>query len=451
LDDDDDDKEESADKQASEKPRARVVIDDDEDDDDEGDVEFDDAGAVVGSSAPAQKTTKAAAKRTDNNTNDDEETTEGGAAVSNNNNNNKAPVKPPQRAVVLEADRPAEGVSIHMTKLPNLVGVQPDAFEEDTYEAAEEEDFYRGYVHNMIRWRYKREGNNNTGNPMRDEDGKLIRESNSRIVQWEDGSFTLHIGNETFEVDAVDSVQKSTGFPGLNGYMYLSQKATFSNNEKDAAAADADQEEEGKPGGTVLECMQAVTSRLVTRPSSLQSEAHKSLTVAVRQRTIKKARIEAYVTQEDPEKAKEARIRLNEDTDKIASRKRSGYNKSTSASTSASTSSRQRTPGMNRRYLEEDDEAYDTTNIRDLKRRPDNMDDDMDDYGEDSDADDDGADATFRKDRKRKKQVEEDEDEDEEELVFDNDSDEDDVTLIKAHKKKRVVHHQAVVDDEDED
>jgi hypothetical protein len=179
---------------------------------------------------------------------------------------------------------------------------------------------------------------------------------------------------------------------------------------------------------------------LVAKPSSLQSEAHKSLTVQVRQKTLKKARIEQYITQEDPEKAKQERIRYNEDADKIQSRKKSQQYRPTT--------SRQRTPGMNKRYMEDqDDDNFDNINIRALKKGS-AMEDDMDDYGDESDGDDE-YDETFRsRSRKRKKKVEEEEDEEEEELVFDEESDED-VTIIKAHKKKRS--HQAIEDDDDED
>lgn len=337
--------------------------------------------------------------------------------------------KPPQNATILESYRPNnKDISMYMTKLPNLVAVQPAAFEEDLYIPEEEEAQYKGYVHNMIRWRYQRDKD---GEIIRKDDGGLARESNTRLVQWSDGSYTLHIGNEAFDIQTVDS--SSNGFAGLNGYVYLSQKATFN---------DADDMEEDTPSGTVLEGIGPVTSRLIAKPSSLQSEAHKSLTVAVRQRTIKTARIAEYVTQEDPEKAKAARIRNKEDLEKATARKSSYYRP---------TGSRPRQPGMNRRYLEEeeDDEDYDTTNIRKLKKGS-AMDDDIDDYGDESD--DDGY-ETFKKgrDRKRRQREEEEDDAAEEELVFDEESDEDEGTLIKAHKKTKRSHQAVVDDDDDED
>lgn len=379
-----------------------------DDSDEDSDAEFDDKGVVEGSSAPLSS--KAV------------EATSTEAATDTTTSISKSSNKPPENATMLKPERPDEGVSLHMTKLPNLVALQPVAFDEATYQEQEEEEQYKGYVHNMIRWRYKHD---DSGELERDGSGRLRRESNSKLVKWEDGSYTLHIGNETFSIQTLDSTHN--GFAGLNGYVHLSQKATFGNK---------DGEEDGAPG-TVLECIGPVASRFIPKPSSLQSEAHKGLTVAVRQRTIKRAKIAEYVTQEDPEKLKADRIRTDQDEDKIRARKKAGNRPNTS---------RHRMPGMNRRYMEDDDDDdYDTTNISAMKKGM-GMDDDMSDYGDESD--DDGYEDTFRnRNRKRQKRaLEEEEDEDEEELVFDIEDDEDAVAMVKAHTKKRS--HQAVLDDD---
>ena len=152
---------------------------------------------------------------------------------------------------VLDATLPKKGVTMHTTKLPNLLlGINPEAFDEETFSAATEQQEYSD-VHNMIRWRYKRAPSQNNGGPPpleRDRDGSLVRESNARMVQWEDGSFTLHVGKEAFEVDALNT-KTPTGFAGINGYLYLSQKATYKNgnwkyvhgmNAKKAASKEAE-------------------------------------------------------------------------------------------------------------------------------------------------------------------------------------------------------------------
>eukprot|EP00531_Pseudo-nitzschia_arenysensis_P007299 CAMPEP_0116134332 /NCGR_PEP_ID=MMETSP0329-20121206/10588_1 /TAXON_ID=697910 /ORGANISM="Pseudo-nitzschia arenysensis, Strain B593" /LENGTH=447 /DNA_ID=CAMNT_0003629033 /DNA_START=83 /DNA_END=1426 /DNA_ORIENTATION=- len=406
-DDDDDDKEKSDEPEEKKKPSMAGLFDDS----DESDEEFDDAGAVVGSSAPAKKKTDA------------DEAQGGGASDTPR----KERINRVQNASVLEADRPAEGTSLHMTKLPNVVAIQTNAFDEADYDEKEEEEQYKGYMHNMIRWRYKRDEN---GTMVR-EGGDLVRESNSKLVKWSDGSYTLHIGNEAFDIQNVDS-SNSTGFPGLNGYVYLSQKATFQTKDDDD-----DDENEEQNGGTVLECVGPVASRLVAKPSSLQSESHKSLTVAVRQRTVKRAKIAQYMTEEDPEKLKMERIKYNEDADKLRQRKRAtgGYRGGGGGRR-----------GMNRSYLEaDDDEGYDTVNIRALKKgSASNYDEGMDDYGDESDDDDYGQ-SYVNRNRKRLRKAAEEEDDDsdgEEEMVFDDDDEE----VVNVHKKKKST---AVLDDDE--
>eukprot|EP00957_Ditylum_brightwellii_P072173 5485831-Ditylum_brightwellii.AAC.1 len=307
----------------------------------------------------------------------------------------RRPRLPPRNFEVLDLPRPATSssistnngntVSLHMTKLPNLLGINPDAFDPATFDPDLEEREYRGYVHNMIRWRYKVDKD---GNKMRDANNKLIRESNARFVRWSDGTCTIHVGgDEAFELDQNDSSDKKTGFPGLNGYLYLSQKASAT--KKDSDDEDEDGGKNSAGGNTVLECVGTIQSNMRARPSSLQSEAHKKLTLAVRQRNMKKARIAEYVTQVDPELEKNQRIKNREDLKKPMGKKRYGGGGARGRSR----------PAMSRRYLEEDDGNYDSIGLGAIKRRTMDGDDDMGrggggyggygGYGVDRDEDDD--------------------------------------------------------------
>jgi len=341
---------------------------------------------------------------------------------------------------VIESSRPKNDVSLHITKLPNLVGIQPEAFEHNTYSTQEEEKDYNGYVHNMIRWRYKK---NMSDEYMNNGMNKIERESNTRLVKWEDGSMTLHVGSETFVCDQIPSAKApkvTAGGNFKNGYLYLSQKATF------RATATGDEEMEETDGGTVLECMGGIVSKITPRPSSLQSDSHKALTMAVRQRVLKRSKIVEYVTQEDPEKAKQDRIRQNSDLNKakLSKRKSSEY-----------THYRARR-GMNRDYLEEDN--YDSTNLAHIKRG-------NDDYGESSEDDDNfkgDYKTTREKLRKRKEQQKQQEKEREEslseassdddaELVGAEDSDEEQVHTHKKNKSSQSRKRAAILDEEESD
>lgn len=44
-------------------------------------------------------------------------------------------------------------------------------------------------VENTIRWR-----------EIFDNEGNLVKESNTRVIKWSDGSMSLHLGSEIFDV-----------------------------------------------------------------------------------------------------------------------------------------------------------------------------------------------------------------------------------------------------------
>jgi len=84
--------------------------------------------------------------------------------------------------------------------LPNFLSVEQRPFDPENYEdelddesaqAQDEEGRNRTKlkVENTIRWR-----------TAEDDEGNPIRQSNARIVKWSDGSISLHLGNEIFDV-----------------------------------------------------------------------------------------------------------------------------------------------------------------------------------------------------------------------------------------------------------
>ena len=484
LDDDDDDddgdveKEEETkanepEKEANAKPAPSTSnLFGDDSDDDEDDVEFDDKGDVVGVSSKTMggdvhrpSVSSLPPARTGPPRGDDSEAEEEERQQQENREQQASPERKPETVnwTVPEMTRPdpAPSTKLQITKLPNIVGIQTQAFDPNTYDIAAEEEYYGAAVHNLMRWRYKRKGtagSSGPSNPLddsedleRDAAGKLLRESNTRLVQWDDGSWTLHVGKEAFEIDtflapktnADENKEGVYKFPGINGYLYLSQKAT-AKTAKDNEDGDDGSPEEEATEDTVLECMGPMASRWTIRPSSLQSEAHKSLTVAVRQKTIKKARIAEVVTQEDPEKLKQERIRVKQDLDKVAKNKRSR------ASGGYGGGGGYRRPRMNRAYLEEDDRDFDTTDIKAMKRRA--FEDDMDDYGEDMDDDDDEEEEDFKHAAKRKKSAaaaakEESSDDDDIVMGDDDDEEEEETFVVKKHAKRS---NQAVLDDDDD-
>ncbi|XP_055293354.1 RNA polymerase-associated protein LEO1-like [Moschus berezovskii] len=84
-------------------------------------------------------------------------------------------------------------------------------------------------IENTIRWRMHR-----------DKDGNKIKESNARIVKWSDGSLSLHLGNEVFDVYKAPMqanhnhlfIREDTG---LQGQAVFKSKLTFRPHATDYA------------------------------------------------------------------------------------------------------------------------------------------------------------------------------------------------------------------------
>lgn len=64
------------------------------------------------------------------------------------------------------------------------------------------------FTTNIIRWRYKRD---NLGGLELGEDGQPLRETNSRLVKWSDGSTQLLVGDEAFDVEE-QSIDRRVGW-----------------------------------------------------------------------------------------------------------------------------------------------------------------------------------------------------------------------------------------------
>ena len=124
------------------------------------------------------------------------------------------PAPPEVELPPIEAEMPRLDLSLsdemHLLRLPNFLSIEPHPFHPATYadEAAEEALDEEGRtrlklrVENTIRWRFRRtlDEDGSEGEIERDERGVPMRESNARVVKWSDGSLSLHLGDEIFDV-----------------------------------------------------------------------------------------------------------------------------------------------------------------------------------------------------------------------------------------------------------
>lgn len=137
-------------------------------------------------------------------------------------------------------------------RLPNVLSVEKSAYSADTIPQTTLEG-YKEYLNtqnkknvrllnptNCIRWRFKKGPD---GQRLTDEDGRPQYESNSRLVEWEDGTKTLYVGKEVFNINEIeDSV------------------LLFEENSRD-----------------VHVCHGSMRKRLVATPRSLNSQSHEML------------------------------------------------------------------------------------------------------------------------------------------------------------------------------
>eukprot|EP00554_Chaetoceros_debilis_P004537 CAMPEP_0194082156 /NCGR_PEP_ID=MMETSP0149-20130528/7749_1 /TAXON_ID=122233 /ORGANISM="Chaetoceros debilis, Strain MM31A-1" /LENGTH=584 /DNA_ID=CAMNT_0038764243 /DNA_START=230 /DNA_END=1984 /DNA_ORIENTATION=+ len=350
-------------------------------------------------------------------------------------------------------------VTYHMAQLPKIVAIQPDAYNRNTYNASVEEAEFGDHAHaSMIRWRYKR---NEQGHHILDENGKKIKESNAKIVKWSDGTYGLCVGKDVFNMDEFnytinankgnrantknkvvnkgkDKVgkdkDKDKGKDGeeksdraqppptaasriSKDFVYLTQKAEIKDDDGML-----------RPAGTILECVTSLQSKFIPRPATLQSDAHKKFVLKERQRMMNRAKIAEYVTFEDPEKQKADRIRNKDDM--MKQEKRGGGGRRSGGGGGG-----RRRYGMNRSYMDDDDEHYDSVNIRSMKKSSRmGREDDMGGYDDEGGYEDNWS---KRKRSRKSKHLDMDSESEEEMVVDDEDDDEEQVAVRKKGTPKK--------------
>ena len=271
--------------------------------------------------------------------------------------------------------------TFHLVQLPKIVTINPEQYDAASFDAEAEEREFKRPVHNMIRWRYVSNDDSYL------HESEMDRESNANIIQWSDGTFGLAIGDEVFELDEfpfssstadtktpVASSATSKEDVASKDFLYLSSKAQL--RQRDESKELDDDDIEDTKISTILQCIVPLQSKLIPRPSSIQSSAHKAFVLAEKARNAKRANIGEYVPVMDPELEKAERIRNNEDLSKQKKRYSSGEARSSFGGSRRSSGPR----------FEENDDQYDSINLKDLKRKSRDMDNE-DDYGDDDDDD----------------------------------------------------------------
>jgi RNA polymerase-associated protein LEO1 len=191
------------------------------------------------------------------------------------------------------------GKDIHFVKLPNFLSVDTRPFDPETYEDEIDEE---ETLDEEGRQRLKLK----VGNTMRwrrfiNDKGETVQESNARFVRWSDGSLSLYLGSEIFDV------MKQ---PLQNDYNHLFIRQ-----------------------GTGLQGQAVFRTKLSFRPHSTDSLTHKKMTISLADRSQKTAGIK-ILTQvgHDPEAERAENLKKEEEALRQVMRQRKPIKKRTKKS-----------------------------------------------------------------------------------------------------------------------
>ncbi|KAJ7746865.1 RNA polymerase II-associated protein [Mycena maculata] len=188
-------------------------------------------------------------------------------------------------------------------RMPNFVKVDSKPFHHETYMGPEQEEdeaqqaetlreksmSIKLKVENTMRWRWTK-----------DAEDRDRRQSNSRIIRWSDGTLSLRLGKELFDINqSIDtSGGKSFG---------ASQSAQSAGKSQGLTYIVAQHKR-----SQVLQSEALVTGYMSLQPTGMQSETHRMLVRAVGQKHNKVARLRmAPDPTMDPEREQMELMKLN--------------------------------------------------------------------------------------------------------------------------------------------
>ncbi|VDK33558.1 unnamed protein product, partial [Taenia asiatica] len=201
------------------------------------------------------------------------------------------------------------GREMYLVKMPNFLSVETRPFDAAFYEGELDEDEVldeegrtrlKLKVENTIRWRLGKNANN-----------EVIQESNARIVRWSDGSLSLHLGDEIFDVHKMD-IQSDFN------HLFI-------------------REDRGLQGQAIFR------SKLSFRPHSTDSFTHRKMTLSLADKTSKSQKVKILpVAGTDPESNRSLAVRKEEERLRVALRRESQQRRMQERQLAAASAHRQR-------------------------------------------------------------------------------------------------------------
>lgn len=180
------------------------------------------------------------------------------------------------------------GRQLHFVKLPNFLSVETRPFDAATYEDEVDDDEIMDEegrtrlklkVENTVRWRHARD---EQGDVMYDELGNQVKESNARVVRWSDGSLSLYLGNEIFDVHVMQ-------LQGDFNHLFVRQ-------------------------GTGLQGQSVFKTKLTFRPHSTDSFTHRKMTLSLADRSNKAQKVKVLpIAGKDPDAQRSEMIKKEDE------------------------------------------------------------------------------------------------------------------------------------------
>jgi len=208
---------------------------------------------------------------------------------------------------------------VRLCRMPNFAHLEPCVYDPNLYEERMEgarlKNIGKDFVgDNIIRWRFKL-----------DEEGKRIYkddvpllESNSRFVEWEDGTLQLLVGDVAFDIETREP---------HNQFVYAV----------------------GEPNERIMQAVSVISETMKLKPTGIASAAHKTLELKMKSRNLKPVRVQTINVDVDPEKEQDQRVKEADDRIRSGNRQK------------AKSGSR---PGFNEDYFNRRDGKASTLSMR---------------------------------------------------------------------------------------
>lgn len=142
--------------------------------------------------------------------------------------------------------------------------------------------------------------------------GLQRRQSNSRIIRWSDGSLSLRLGKELFDINRTIDTSGGVVRQSIGGSQSASQSTSSASQSSGLRSQGLTYLVAQHKRSEVLQAEAVITGYMTLRPTGMQSETHRMLVRAVGQKHSKVARLRmAPEPTMDPEREKLELLRLS--------------------------------------------------------------------------------------------------------------------------------------------